>query len=187
VLRRQSGLPSAKSRHLSGLIRLMDGVEEQMADDQAASLLAAAETGQASDDMPAILGVAPMEAVLMSAILETGSLQERAYVASEINMLPLFGYQVPAYLEQTLAADSTDKVLARTLDDMEKAVAAGDRGTALLHALIAVGRQEQQSRYDMSAMRRVMQTLQTLGLAAEARDMARHFLTGQAAQLVAGG
>ncbi|MGC6472814.1 MAG: hypothetical protein ACON4W_08055 [Parvibaculales bacterium] len=187
LLERQNGLPSAKSRNLNGLIRLMDDVEEQVADEQAAGLLAAAGTVADMDDLPAILGVAPMEAVLMNAILETGTVEERAYVASEINMLPLFGYEVPSYLRQTVETEPTDKVLARTLADMEKAVAAGDLGTALLHGLIAVGRQERQNRYDMAAMRRVMQTLQTLGLDAEARDMARHLLTRQAAQLVIGG
>ena len=187
LLARQNGLPSARSRNLNGLIRLMDDVEEQVADEQAAGLLASAGSVTDIDDMPAILGVAPMEAVLMNAILETGSVQERAYVASEINMLPLFGYELPEYLQQSLETGSKDKVLARTLDDMEKAANAGDRGTALLHALIAVGRQEQQDQYDMAAMRRVMQILQALGLEAAARDMARDLLTVQAARLVLGG
>ena len=61
----------------------MDDVEEQVADEQAAGLLAAAGTVADMDDLPAILGVASMEAVLMNAILETGTVEERAYVASE--------------------------------------------------------------------------------------------------------
>ena len=106
---------------------------------------------------------------------------------AKINMLPLFGYEVPSYLRQTVETEPTDKVLARTLADMEKAVAADDLGTALLHGLIAVGRQERQNRYDMAAMRWVMQTLQTLGLDAEARDMARHLLTSRRRSLSSGG
>ncbi len=186
LLERQKGLPSAKSRNLNGLIRLMDNVDEQDSDKATQQILASLEGALSADDGLAVLGVAPTEAVLMNAILKTGSLQEITYVKSEINLLPFFGYRVPDYLQKNAVSPLNDKVLSRSLKDMEKSVAAGQRGTALMHALIAIGRQEQQKKYNMSAMRRVLRTLQSLKLTDEARNMARHILIQQAAYLAMG-
>ncbi len=97
-----------------------------------------------------------------------------------------FGFQVPDYLAKEAKVVLTDKVLLRSLDDMETALKAGERGAALLHALIAIGRMESQENYIVPAMQRVLLALNDLGLSQEARLIARKILTRQAAMLVQG-
>ncbi|MGC6475829.1 MAG: hypothetical protein ACON41_04255 [Parvibaculales bacterium] len=194
LLEQQSGLPSAKSRNLNGLIRLMEHFETLQADEttpkssssQVAGLTHIDQNDTAHDATPAILGVPPMEAILMSAVLKTGTKSENIYVKSEIGLLPLFGFQVPDYLAQEAKVVLTDKVLLRSLDDMETALKAGERGAAILHALIAIGRMESQANYIVPAMQRVLLALNDLGLTQEARVIARKILTRQAAMLVQG-
>ncbi len=194
LLEQQSGLPSAKSRNLNGLIRLMEHFETLQADEntpagtssQLAKLSQNNQNEITHDATPAILGVPPMEAILMSAVLKTGTKSENIYVKSEIGLLPLFGFQVPDYLAKEAKVVLTDKVLLRSLDDMETALKAGERGAALLHALIAIGRMESQENYIVPAMQRVLLALNDLGLSQEARLIARKILTRQAAMLVQG-
>lgn len=178
----QNQLPSATSRNLQGLIRLTEQVDAPLLDEKTriASLQIRPE------DMLAVEGVAPAEAILMGAVLETGNAREQEYILSEIALLPLFGYSLPMFLDAKKDKIVEDKLLARSLDDMNASLSRGQAGDALIYGLIAISRQEQLGGYDMAAMARIFDMLQKLGLTLEARLLAKQILIKQAALLALG-
>ena len=190
----QNNLPSAASRNLQGLIRLMQRVNTAHTDADAAQKDKRRDkrrTALAVEDEQAVEGVTPMEAILMGAVLETGRQVEQDYIRCEITLLPLFGYALPDFLAQKKMTEVRDKILARHIDNMDASLARGQKGDALLHALLAIGRQEGQPEgrqegreiYDMAAMGRVLDMLQHIGLSAQARALAKQILVRQAAHL----
>ena len=185
----QNNLPSAASRNLQGLIRLMQRVNTAHTNADAANdkRRDKRRTALAVEDEQAVEGVTPMEAILMGAVLETGRQVEQDYIRCEMTLLPLFGYALPDFLARKKLTDIKDKGLARHIDNMEASLARGQKGDALLHALLAIGRQEArqegQTLYDMAAMGRVLDMLQHIGLGAQAQALAKQILVRQAAHL----
>ncbi len=181
----QNNLPSAASRNLQGLIRLMQRVNTAHTNADAAN--DKRRTALAVEDEQAVEGVTPMEAILMGAVLETGRQVEQDYIRCEMTLLPLFGYALPDFLARKKLTDIKDKGLARHIDNMDASLARGQKGDALLHALLAIGRQEArqegQTLYDMAAMGRVLDMLQHIGLGAQAQALAKQILVRQAAHL----
>lgn len=179
----QGGLPSARGRNLQGLIRLVSELAEDQLEEGQGQDIAQAQTQFASDASPAIRGLPPMEVSLIGAVLETGAPQEVAYIRSEIALLPLFNYNVPPFLTESVVDEITDKTLARQLDEMEAALAKARQGDVIVLALTALDYQTYQGSYHMGALQRILTSLKNIGFAKQAQAIARDLLILQASHL----
>lgn len=191
MLETQNQLPSAVSRNLQSLIRLVVQADNPTDSEDTRTAKRGATLNDASLNADTVAAhVPPMEAILMGAVLETGSQAQQNYIHSELAILPLFGYELPDFLRNEKPARIKDKVLARSLADMDASLARGQKGDALVYALIALAQQEKQqeqkSHYDMAAIGRILTAVQQLGLTAQSRALAKHILVIQAARLTQG-